>query len=208
MAVESATFAAPRAAAGFEIGLAEFAYVAFLLLIFVGLSPFATRDLAALAAGENGTATESGFSGAGDIVRQIAYLATFALVAFAALRRNGLRLFGSISVLFVALLFWCLLSAYWAPEPGVTFRRAMLATVIVLSAMLSVDTLGAQRSLQLLRYVLAGVLIVNWLSIPLIHQAVHLPGEADPALVGNWRGLYFHKNITGAVMTVDAGNTA
>jgi O-antigen ligase len=204
MAVENATFAAPRPAAGFEIGLAEVAYVAFLLLIFVGLSPFATRDLAALAAGENGTATESGFSGAGDIVRQIAYLAIFALVAVAAFRRNGLRLAGCISALFVLLLFWCLLSAYWAPEPGVTFRRAMLATVIVLSAMLSVDTLGAQRSLQLLRYVLAAVLIINWISIPLIRQAVHLPGEASPQLVGNWRGLYFHKNITGGVCALTA----
>ena len=51
---------------------------------------------------------------------------------------------------------------------------------------------------------LAGVLIVNWLSIPLVHQSVHLPGEQDPGLVGDWRGLYFHKNIAGAVSAVSA----
>jgi O-antigen ligase len=48
------------------------------------------------------------------------------------------------------------------------------------------------------------VLLVNLASIALVHQAVHLPGEQDPGLVGDWRGLYFHKNIAGAVSAVTA----
>jgi exopolysaccharide production protein ExoQ len=45
---------------------------------------------------------------------------------------------------------------------------------------------------------------VNWISIPLVQVAVHLPGEIDPGLVGNWRGLYEHKNVAGGIcaMTV------
>jgi O-antigen ligase len=80
----------------------------------------------------------------------------------------------------------------------------VLAIVIVLSAMWSVETLGSERSLKLWRIVLAGVLVVNFLSIPLITQSVHLHGEADPSLVGNWRGLYFHKNIAGSVSAITA----
>jgi O-antigen ligase len=34
--------------------------------------------------------------------------------------------------------------------------------------------------------------------------ARHLAGETDPALVGNWRGLYGHKNIAGAVCAITA----
>ena len=88
--------------------------------------------------------------------------------------------------------------------PAVAFRRAGLAVVLVLSAMLSVETVGAERCLVLLRWVLVGVLIVNFASIPLIPQAVHLPGEADPGLVGDWRGLYGHKNIAGSVGAMTA----
>ena len=69
----------------------------------------------------------------------------------------------------------------------------------MLSALLSVDTIGADRAFKLWRIVLVGVLLVNWISIPLVAVAKHLPGEVDPALVGNWRGLYGHKNIAGAV---------
>jgi exopolysaccharide production protein ExoQ len=45
---------------------------------------------------------------------------------------------------------------------------------------------------------------VNWLSIPLIQTAVHLPGEVDPSLIGDWRGLYGQKNTAGAVCVLTA----
>jgi O-antigen ligase len=52
--------------------------------------------------------------------------------------------------------------------------------------------------------VLGVVLIVNWISIPLVHNAVHLPGETEAQLVGDWRGLYYHKNIAGSVSAITA----
>ncbi|HEX4079749.1 MAG TPA: hypothetical protein VHX61_12845 [Rhizomicrobium sp.] len=61
-----------------------------------------------------------------------------------------------------------------------------------------------QRSLALTRGVLAVVLLINWASIPLVHNAIHLAGETDPGLVGDWRGLYFHKNIAGSVSAMTA----
>jgi exopolysaccharide production protein ExoQ len=48
------------------------------------------------------------------------------------------------------------------------------------------------------------VLVVNFISIPLIPAARHVAGEIDPALVGNWRGLYGHKNVAGAVCAITA----
>lgn len=181
-----------------ELWLAPAAYVALLLLVFVGLSPFAVRDTAALSSGQDINA------GAGDLARQICYLLVFAVIAGAALQKRGLSALDAIPVSLAILLAWCLLSALWAVEPAVTLRRAGLAIVVVLSAMLSVNTIGVERSLKLLRIVLGGVLIVNWLSIPLVAQSVHLPGEADTQLIGDWRGLYFHKNIAGAVFALTA----
>jgi len=178
--------------------LCEGAYLAFLLLIFIGLAPFAVRDIAALSAGQ------SAATGTGDAVRQIGFLGVFALIAGSSLLHRGDEAKRSVPLLLVALLAWCLLSASWAIEPAVSFRRAVLASVIVVSAMMSVSAVGPDRALKLLKFALAAVLIINWISIPLVPQAIHLPGELDPGLVGNWRGLYFHKNIAGSVTAITA----
>ena len=176
--------------------LGEIGFVFFLLLIFIGLKPFAIRDQAALAFGQG--------TGEGDSWRQITFLAAFLLIAAAAWRANGARMVAAIPPVLTALLFWCLATSLWAQAPDVTLRRAGLEVVIVLSAMLGVQTIGMDRAFQLLRAVLAAVLVINWVSIPLITQAIHLPGEGDPGIVGDWRGLYFHKNIAGSVSAITA----
>jgi O-antigen ligase len=178
--------------------LLEFAFAAFLLLVFVGLSPFAVRDPNVLIGGETIAAGE------GDLIRQICYLIVFFTIGVIAIQREGLRTLDAMPVMLAALLVWCALSALWSPEPDVTIRRVGLEVVVVLSVVLGINNLGVERCLRILRLVLALVLIVNWISIPILPQAVHLPNETDPSIVGDWRGLYFHKNITGAVCAVSA----
>ena len=177
--------------------LAEIAYFAFLLLIFVGLQPFAIRDDTALTGAQAAT-------GAGDALRQLAFASIFGTIVFASVREKGYRAFAALPPVLALLLLWCLISSVWSPEPGISFRRAVLEAVIVLSAMMSASALGRARSFEILGLVLAGVLVVNWCSIFVIHQAVHLSGDPEPQLVGDWRGLYFHKNIAGAVAAVSA----
>jgi O-antigen ligase len=188
--------AAANSAATRRVSFGDVAFVLFLLLIFVTLKPFATRDPAALAFGAG--------TGEGDMWRQVTFLGAFALILLAAWRELGARAFFAISPAMSALLAWCLFTSIWAFQSDVTFRRAGLEVVIVLSAMVGVQTVGVERALQLLRYVLAGAVILSWISIPLIPQAVHLANEPDPGIVGDWRGLYFHKNIAGAVCAITA----
>ncbi|MBV9332313.1 MAG: O-antigen ligase family protein, partial [Alphaproteobacteria bacterium] len=88
--------------------------------------------------------------------------------------------------------------------PEISLRRALLEAVLVVSVMLSVDRLGTDRSLVLLRSVLALILVVNLVSIPFIAAAVHQQGEIDPDLVGDWRGLFDHKNVAGSMTAVTA----
>ncbi|MGA7710957.1 MAG: O-antigen ligase [Rhizomicrobium sp.] len=176
----------------------EAVFVAFLLLAFVGLSPFANHVDSLTDSGEIGT------TGAGDLARQLCYLAVFGAIIFGAVRRRGFEAFSSLPLLLMLLLAWCLLSALWADQAGVTFRRAGLAVVLVLCATLSVRTVGVTRSLMFLRWVLAGILIVNIVSIRFIPQAVHMQGETDVALIGAWRGLYTHKNIAGSMGAMTA----
>lgn len=196
MANDGLALERPRASALLAPWVAECAFVGLLLLVFVGLTPFEVR--------EPGTFGIGAASGGGDALRQISYLAVFAVLVLASLQKRGLAIATVVPVSLLLLLAWCLASALWANEPGVAVRRAGLEFVIVVSMMIGVDALGHARSLKLLYYVLIGVLIVNWLSIPFVAQARHLPGETDPNLVGDWRGLYFHKNIAGAVSALTA----
>jgi O-antigen ligase len=173
-------------------------FLAFLLLAFVGLTPFSGSPPEVSQFG--GVST----TGAGDFLRQICYLAVLGAVFIEAARKHGLEAASALPLVLLLLLAWCMLSAAWSAAPLVSIRRAGLAVVLVLCAMLSVETVGANRALVLLRWVLLAVLIVNCLAIPLIPQAVHLPGEEDPNLVGAWRGLYGHKNIAGSVGAMTA----
>jgi O-antigen ligase len=174
-------------------------FLALLLMSFIGMQPFALRNPA--------TDLEMGpytVTGGGDSIRQALYLVLILAAGCFALFRRGLGIVQIVPPMLIVLLAWCLFSASWAAAPDVAIRRAALAIVVVFSTMFCVDLIGGERAFRIWWFVLAGVLIVNWLSIPLVHQSVHLPGEQDPGLVGDWRGLYFHKNIAGAVSAVSA----
>ena len=174
-----------------ETQISQTAYVAFLLLVFVGLSPFATPVTS--------PGADALGSGAGDAMRQISYLAVFGVIAGMAVLHRGWRALAAIPLSFAILLGWCLLSSAWSLEPAVTLRRAVLVSIVATSAMLAVNTIGPARSLELLRYVLAGVVLVCWISLPLIAQSRHLASDVEQGVAGDWRGLYAHKNIAGAV---------
>ena len=177
--------------------LPSLAFIALLLLIFVGLDAYSPP----LQVSQFGGVTEASH---GDIMRQAAYLGVAALVGLTALQRYGMGALRAVPVSMGLLLAWCLASALWAPEPNVVIRRAGLEVVIVVSVLLSVTAVGPKKAFLWWRWLMAVVLLVNFISIPLIPVARHLAGETDPALVGNWRGLYGHKNIAGAVCAITA----
>ena len=174
---------------------APLAFLALLLLIFVGLDAFSPPALVSQFGGVKEASR-------GDTLRQVAYIGIAAMIGLAAVQRLGLSALRVIPFSMVLLLAWCLLSATWAPEASVVLRRAGLEVVVVVSLMLGVASLGPERAFNIWKWLLAFVLLVNFVSIPLIGAARHAAGETDPALVGNWRGLYGHKNIAGAVCSI------
>jgi len=167
--------------------------LALLFLIFVGFSPFSPP--APVAAVSHG-----------DIARQIGYLGVAAMIGIAALQRFGIGALRAVPFSMALLLVWCLASAWWAPQTqaDLVLRRAGLEVVLVISVALSVETVGAVRAFLLWRWLMAVVLLVNFLSIPVFAAARHGVGEIDPGLMGNWRGLYGHKNIAGAACAITA----
>jgi exopolysaccharide production protein ExoQ len=176
--------------------IAEIAFIALLLMMFVGLSPFSPPI--------SPTSVNAAAPAPGDGLRQVIFLAILFPVLFASTLQRGWDVFRVVPLALIAMLAWCFLSISWSGVPDVSLRRAALAAIVVLSTISSVDLLGGPRAFLVWRIVLAVILAVNWLSIPLIQTAVHLPGEVDPSLIGDWRGLYGQKNTAGAVCAMTA----
>ncbi|MFO1247061.1 MAG: O-antigen ligase family protein [Alphaproteobacteria bacterium] len=173
------------------------AFIGLMLLIYVGMDAFSPPPLVS----QFGGVREASRT---DVLRQVAYLGIAAMVGIAALQRFGIAMLRAVPVSMGILLAWCMASAMWAPDTSIVIRRAGLEIVVVVSLMLSIETLGPVRAFTIWRWVLAAILLVNFVSIPIIPAARHAAGEIDPALVGNWRGLYGHKNVTGAVCALTA----
>ena len=176
--------------------IAEIVFVALLLVMFVGLTPFAPPT--------EPTAIAASAPSPGDSLRQILFLAIFIPILFAAAMARGWDVLRIVPPALLAMLAWCALSVFWSQVPDITLRRAVLAAIVVVSTMASVELIGSHRAFFLWRVVLATVLLINWLSIPLVATAVHLPSDADPGLIGDWRGLYGQKNTAGAVCAMTA----
>jgi exopolysaccharide production protein ExoQ len=176
--------------------LASLGFFALLILVFVGFQPFVPPQTGSPLAAVSGAE--------GDLAHQIFYLAVFAMVMVSAVQRRGFGAIRAMPLLLGLLQVWCLLSAMWAAAHGVALRRAALEAVLTLSILLSADTIGPEKAFRYWRIVLAAILAVNWLSIPFVATAVHLPGELDPGLVGDWRGLYGQKNAAGATCVMTA----
>jgi exopolysaccharide production protein ExoQ len=178
-------------AASFFAGLG---FLLLLLLLFITLSPFDPPDP---------TATTTS-SADGNALRQIIFVAAFAIIVLAALAAQGLDIIRSVPLTLGLLIVWCISSALWAASPDVVFRRATLAAIVTLSTLVSARNLGPERAFRYLRIVLVCVLAVSWISIPLISTAVHLANEPDTQLIGDWRGIYIHKNGAGAMCALTA----
>jgi exopolysaccharide production protein ExoQ len=170
--------------------LARTAFTGFLFLIFVGLEPFAPRDSVAAALLT---------SGEGDTVRQVTYLISFVVVVGMAFATRGQEIIRAFPLPLAIVLVWCLISASWAVDPGIAVRRLALTAILATCVVAGVEMLGTEKSLKALKFVMTTVLIVNCISIFILPQAVHLPGELEDELAGNWRGLHYHKNIAGPI---------
>ncbi|MEJ1968159.1 MAG: O-antigen ligase family protein [Rhizomicrobium sp.] len=183
---------APAERTSFDTRLVEIGFVAVLVLIMVGLTPFDLRTAAAIAARDAASA-------GGDAVRQVAFLGTFAMIAYGAARVRGLRVLAAVPPLIGLLLAWCFVSALWTDEPAVVARRAVLAAIFVFSMLMAVDTLGVRRTLTIWRNVMAAIIVADIASCLVIHNAVHQPDDLEAGLAGAWRGLHSHKNMAGSV---------
>ncbi len=140
-------------------------------------------------------------AGDGNLFRQGLYLV---LLGYAIVTQGVLSEPRRLAVIpggLLLLLALCLMSVLWAIDPSIALRRFALTVIVVIIVFLAVSGAGASKALFALRYCLAAILVLNYLTVVLSPLGVHGLDGPEPALVGNWRGLMIHKN-TAAIACV------
>jgi len=144
------------------------------------------------------TASDTTLStGGGDFLRQGLYVAALIYVLVSQGVVYNLSKLKVIPLSLTILLAWCICSVGWAIDPGISLRRVTLAVIVVLTVFLVVEAAGTARTLAVLRWSFAALLLLNYLMVLASPEGVHSTADFDPSLAGNWRGLMLHKNTAG-----------
>ena len=177
-----------------------------LYVIFFNVVVLITYEAAA-PLGDRGVLLSTVAAGSsGDSIRQILYISIFFLSLLLGSCALGYRMFQALSLPYNIACVWCLASCIWAIEPGISIRRSIGMYVVLQATCIIIQIIGVANTLLVVRrflmFLIIGSLVsVAFSKISVFAFAVHPIGEADPSLVGAWRGLMPHKNVAGAIMT-------
>lgn len=95
-----------------------------------------------------------------------------------------------------------LLSSLWSVDSGLTLRRGVAVTGMLLAAVFLLASFGYRRSIMLITGLLAAIAILSLItSLFLPALGVHQAGSH----LGRWKGVYLHKNLLGREMALAVG---
>lgn len=189
---------------GFELGADLFFSSALILLLtFIIVELRYEAAASTLTRDTLGAAVIEGAGG--DMIRQLTYFMTFIVVGAVTFLLTRPRSIIPISMPYNIACLWCVFSSIYALQPGISFRRAVGMYIILLAVGWCIQNLGAAKTLRAVYIFLAGTISVSFLAVllsnvPMFSFSIHPADEVDTTLIGAWRGLMPHKNVTGAVM--------
>lgn len=146
---------------------------------------------------------EADFGGEeGNIVQQLCFILIFLIASFLFKKRNNS--FVNIIVenkMIISILLLCFLSSIWSVNPAVTLRRAFGLSLTTFFSFYLITSFNLKKVLQLIN---KGLITCTFLSLFFVlflpQMGLHTSGEHE----GAWRGIYVHKNILGAISTLQA----
>ena len=147
------------------------------------------------------TITGADLTGAGNWQRQAGYVAITVLTMVALRPLHDWRRLLTVPLPIALALAWCLLSIAWSIAPGVGFRRLLLTAMVIWSVFAAVRWLGYERTVNLTRWVLLVSLVLSYIVVFAYPElGIHQADEVyDKKLIGDWRGIFMHKNTAGAI---------
>ena len=170
-------------------------FIGILLLLWISLHPF--DDLSDMRVGEVTSGKEA--------VLYALFGALMVLMIVLTMRDNMPALASLLTPAYVLLGTWLCLTVVLSFDPATSSRRfALAAFVVVVTAtmMLLPKSQGElMRWFSIAALVLLAACYLGVLLAP--HLSIHLATDPqEPALAGNWRGAFGHKNVAAAMMAM------
>jgi O-antigen ligase len=134
----------------------------------------------------------------GSALRQTGYLSILVVVLAAAWTIVRSNILQSVPIALTAYMFWIASSILWSEDATLSFKRLALFYIVTAIMLLTVRTLGFERSVRTLTIVLYIVTLANIVSV-VVAPRVALNYHPHPILDYQWRGLMAGKNLAGAV---------
>lgn len=166
----------------------------FLTLALTRFAPLEPRIKASLEVGMRG-----------DIVKQVGYLALFIAALLPAIIYRSSRLKSAIPVAFSVFFFWCSITLFWSPVPDIAARRLTLTVIIMAAIFIATANLPPKLSIKITTNTLNALVLASLFAcIAVPSLAIHQPGDPESGIIGDWRGIFYHKNIFGSVAAISA----
>jgi hypothetical protein len=132
-------------------------------------------------------------------MRQCGYLMVFALALLSSQTFSRPHRLLDVPVTVMLALGFCWLSVMWSFDPANSLRKLFLTTIVLISTFLLVREIGYQDAVRIMRRNLTTLILISFVVVVVSPGlAVHQISEvtADD-LIGNWKGVFGHKNIAG-----------
>jgi O-antigen ligase len=173
----------------------SFTFVGALLLAWISLRPFIDLGDQQVSDASSGNETMTYAAFGGMAVLTIALAMRDNIRSLATLITPGFVLFGA----------WMFVTVILSHDPSVSIRRfALTSCVMAVAAGLMLLPKSQDELARWLGIAALTLLAVCYLGILLApNLSIHLASDVqEPALAGNWRGVFGHKNMAAAVMAI------
>lgn len=175
----------------------------FLVFSYVFITLIGTNFLA----GE-GHILDSSDTGDSDVLKQFLFFLVFLLVIVDCFIKGKLSTIRSIDniYIYVILFFsYALTSVLWSNVPFISFKRIVLTIIVFLIPFFLVLSYSGKVLFDSLVQSLFVIILLSFIFCLTHPGAVHSFDTLDEQLIGNWKGLFSHKNRAGAVSAVLTG---
>lgn len=164
----------------------------FLAAALTGFSPLEPRTAATLDVGVSG-----------DLLKQVGYLCFFfAAIAPAIFTRPSLVI-RSIPIAFLVFFAWCATTLLWSPVLDIAARRLILTFVITATLFTLSSLIEPRTTIKVTSNTLNALVVISLIACIFIPPlAIHQPGDTERGAVGDWRGIFYHKNLFGSVAAI------
>jgi O-antigen ligase len=170
-------------------------FIGILLLVWISLHPF--DDLSDLHMGDVTTGR--------DAVLYVLFGLLMVLMLVLSMRDNMPGLASLLTPEFVLLGAWLCLTVVLSFDPATSSRRFALSVfVVVVTATMLLLPKSQAELMRWFSIAALALLVTCYLGILLApNLSIHLATDPqEPALAGNWRGVFGHKNMAAAIMAM------